>query len=258
MKITRILKKMSCIFFFLALVSASFLHAQTSRKPDVISLRDATKLEVLIQEVEENVIKYKKLSDPEGPLFSIRKTEIASIQYGNGETETFEAVLEVPSYYAPGAAKPPASRPSARAITPKAKFQEELQAATPERLRAFYKYYKSRSKNGMIMGIAGTAVGMIVAGIGTGILASATSANGGYNSYRDERRAITGASMMLGGFAGGATVGTIGFVKGGRNGSKATRVRRELVSRHEPITFQLNPGFNPANRAGFLTLSAKF
>jgi hypothetical protein len=257
MKITLLRKKMQLIFFFLALVSASFLHAQTSRKPDVISLRDATKLEVLIQEVEENVIKYKKLTDPEGPLFSIRKTEIASIQYGNGETETFEAVLEVPGYYAPGAAKP-TSRPSARAITPKAKFQEELQAATPERLRAFYKYYKSRSKNGMIMGIAGTAAGMIVAGIGTGILASATGPNGGYNSYRDERRAIAGASMMLGGFAGGATFGTIGFVKGGRNGSKATRVRRELVSRHEPITFQLNPGFNPANRAGFLTLSAKF
>ena len=251
-------KHLRVFLFFLMLTSANFIYAQTSRKPDVILLRDASKLEVVIQEVDDKVIKYKKTNDPDGPLFTIKKSEIASVQYGNGDTETFEAVLEVPNYYSPGAPRPPVSTSSASAMTPKARFQQELETATPDRLRAIYKYYKGRSKNGLIMGIAGTSAGVIVAAIGTGILASATGPYGTYNSYRDERRAVTGALMMFGGFAGGATLGTVGFVKGGRNGSKATRVRRELARRNEPITFRINPGFNPAYKAGFITLSAKF
>lgn len=254
-----ILKKRARQFFFiLMLLSANFIYAQTSRKPDVILLRDATKLEVVIQEVDDKVIKYKKVSDPEGPLFSVKKAEITSIQYGNGDTETFEAVLEVPNYYSPGASKPPVSAPSTTAVTPKATFQQELQTATPDRLRAFHKYYKDRSRVGKIMGFVGIPAGMLLAGIGTGIVAGAMDSNGNFNTYHDERRAITGAWMMVGGFAGAVTFGTVGFVKAGRNGSKATRVRRELIRRNEPITFRISPGFNPANGAGFLTLNAKF
>ena len=37
-------------------------NAQTSRKADVIRLRDESKLEVYIQEVDDQVVKYKKIS----------------------------------------------------------------------------------------------------------------------------------------------------------------------------------------------------
>ncbi|SKC19306.1 hypothetical protein [Dyadobacter psychrophilus] len=258
MRITTFWKKVRRAFFLLLLLANHFAQSQTPRKPDVITLRDATKLEVLIQEVDENVVKYKKLTDPEGPLFSVRKTEIASIKYGNGDVETFEAVLEVPGYYAPNAPKASAPAPSSTAVTPKARFQEELQAATPDRLRAVYKYYKGKSKGGMIMGIAGTSAGILVAAIGTGIVASATDANGNFKSYQDEKRAIRGAWMMIGGFAGAVTFGTVGFVKAGKNGSKATRVRRELVKRNEPITFRISPAFNPVNGYAHLALSLQF
>jgi len=259
MKITTLLRKISPVFLFFLLLTAHFAHAQTGRKPDIVTLRNASKLEVLILEVDENIIKYKKLSDPEGPLFTVRKSEIASIQYGNGEVETFEAVLEVPNYYGPAKSNnaPPQSAPpvvTGRTLT----FQEEIRTASPERLRAIYKYYKTRSKNGMTLGIVGTATGMLVAAIGTGIVASVTDNNGQLQSYQNERKAATGAFMMLGGFVGSVTCGTIGFVKGGKNGSKATRVKRELASRNEPLTFHLSPGFNPASKAGFLTLSMKF
>ena len=258
MKVTVFGKKIWSIFFLFLLLAAHFAQSQTPRKADVITLRDATKLEVLIQEVDDNVVKYKKLSDPDGPLFSVRKTEIASIKYGNGEVETFEAVLEVPGYYAPGAAKATTPAASSTAVTPKARFQEELQTATPDRLRAVYKYYKGKSKGGMVMGIAGTSAGVLVAAIGTGIVASATDANGNFKSYQDEKRAIRGAWMMIGGFAGAVTFGTVGFVKAGKNGSKATRVRRELVRRNEPITFQISPSFNPANGSAHLILNMRF
>lgn len=259
MKVTLLGKKICLIFFLFLLLAAHFAHSQTARKADVITLRDTTKLEVLIQEVDDAVVKYKKLTDPEGPLFSVRKSEIASINYGNGEVETFEAVMEVPGYYAPTAPKtsaPVAS--SSTAVSPKARFQEELRTATPDRLRAIYKYYKAKSKNGMILGIAGTSAGVILAAIGTGIVVSATDANGNYATYQDEKRAMRGAWMMIGGFAGGVTFGTVGFVKGGKNGSKATRVRRELTRRNEPITFRISPGFNPANRSGYLSMRMQF
>ncbi|MCF0054041.1 hypothetical protein LXM25_28465 [Dyadobacter sp. LJ53] len=259
MKITMSWKKIGSVFFLFLLLAVHFAQSQTPRKPDLITLRDATKLEVLIQEVDDNIVKYKKLNDPDGPLFSVRKTEIASIKYGNGDVETFEAVLEVPGYYSP--ATPKASTPiasSSKTISPKARFQEELRAATPDRLRAIYKYYKAKSKGGMIMGIAGTSAGVIIAAIGTGIVVSATDANGNYKSYQDEKRAMRGGWMMIGGFAGGVTFGTVGFVKGGKNGSKATRVRRELTRRNEPITLSLSPRFDPSNRSGHLALRMQF
>ncbi|KAA6439616.1 hypothetical protein FEM33_11395 [Dyadobacter flavalbus] len=82
------------LVFLIALVNFSFI--QTSRKPDIIVLKDNTKLEVLIQEVDENVVKYRKVSDPEGPVYSVRRTEIASIKYGNTETGTFDNAPENP------------------------------------------------------------------------------------------------------------------------------------------------------------------
>jgi hypothetical protein len=92
---TVILKtRLLSLLFLIALVNFSFI--QTSRKPDVIVMKDNTKLEVLIQEVDEHVVKYRKVSDPEGPVYSVRKTEIASIKYGNRETETFDNAVENP------------------------------------------------------------------------------------------------------------------------------------------------------------------
>jgi hypothetical protein len=256
--------KIQLLAMLMILCITGTLYAQTQRKPDVIVLRDDSKLEVLIQEVEENVVKYKKLTDPEGPLFSVKKSEIASIRYGNGEVETFEAVLEVPSYYTPSVpkqAEPPRQaerQHSTVPMKPSQKFAEDVRTASPDHLRTMYTFYKTRSKGGMIMGIAGTAVGVLVAGIGTGIVASAVDANGNYKSYQDEQRAIKGAWMMIGGFAGAATFGTVGFVKAGKNGSKASRIRRELIRRGEPLTFRIGPGFNPVHQVGYLTLSVRF
>ena len=234
--------------------------AQTSRKPDVIIMRNDSKLEVHIQEVDDNLVKYRKISDPEGPLFSVKKTEISSIRYGNGEVETFEATLEVPSYYSPDKPAQQAPQSATTTAVPKSgnKFLDEIRASTPDRLRATYKYYKSRSKAGMVMGIAGTSAGMIVAAIGTGILVGATDSYGTFATYQDEQRAKTGAIMMLGGFAGAVTFGTVGFVKAGKNGSKASRIKRELLRRNEPITFNFTPGFNPGSGAALLTMRVQF
>ncbi|WP_439558945.1 hypothetical protein [Dyadobacter sp.] len=247
-------------FQLLITICFLFLHAasaQTTRKPDIILMRDETKLEVLIQEVDDSVVKYKKVNDQEGPLFTIKKAEIASIHYGNGEVETFEATLEVPNYYAPSSAGP---RQTSAAVMPGGnKFQQELQTSSSEHLRGIYKYYRTKSKNGLAIGIAGTSVGLILMGVGTGIIANIqTDANGNFLTYADEQKAIRGASLIIGGFAGAATFGTVSFVKAGRNGSKAGKIRRELLQRGEPITFKFSPGFNAKTQIGFLTVNIEF
>ena len=114
------------VFLLVGLIGFSYAQTAPPRKPDVIIMRDNSKLEVIIQEVDENVVKYKKLTDPDGPIFSIRKTEIASIKYGNGEVEKFEAVLEVPGYYSPSQQNPPASQPAAPARVAKNKFEDQF------------------------------------------------------------------------------------------------------------------------------------
>lgn len=258
------LKNQLLAMFILLFVGQA--DAQTARKADVILLRDESKLEVYIQEVDDQVIKYKKPSDPDGPLFSIKKSDVASIRYGNGEEETFEAALEVQSYYSPEKQAPARSAKQSQVprkaatgpVKPSVQFAEDVRNSSPDHLRSMYGFYKSRSKTGMIMGIVGTTVGVVVAGIGTGIVASAIDANGYYKSYQDELRARRGAYMMLGGFAGAATFGTVGFIKAGKNGSKASRIRRELIRRGEPLTISFRPSVNPFQRAAGLTLALNF
>lgn len=259
-------KLKSQLLAMLMLLFVVHAYAQTTRKADVIKMRDESKLEVYIQEVDDQVVKYKKVSDPEGPLFSIKKSDIASIRYGNGEEETFEATLEVQNYYAPTkpapGARPEEQRPVRKVtsgpVKPSVQFSEDVRNSSPDHLRSMYRYYKTRSKGGMIMGIVGTSVGVIVAGIGTGIVASSVDDNGNFKSYQDELRARRGAYMMIGGFAGAVTFGTVGFVKAGKNGSKASRIRRELIRRGEPLTISIRPSFSPRQRAGSLTLALNF
>lgn len=65
---------------------------QTQESNDIIVLKNATRIDAIIVEVDDNVIRYRKASNPNGPLFSQRTSEIASVIYANGEVQTFSAV----------------------------------------------------------------------------------------------------------------------------------------------------------------------
>ncbi len=243
----------STLLFFL--LSSLVCNAQKIRKNDVIRLRDNTKLEVVVKEVRENEITYKKISDVDGPLFSLNRSKIAFIEYGNGEVQNFDVVIEVQDSSRFQKISPPVR---SQAPLPRNKFEEDVQKASSEKLQRFYKYHKSRSKDGMIMGVAGVAIGTIVAGIGTGMVLNSANSNPYYINYQDPQKASRGAWMIIGGFAGATTFGIAGFVKGAKNGSKASRIKRELNLRGESLTFNISPGFNATNKSGYLTLSMIF
>jgi len=57
---------------------------------DIIYKKDGSKEEAKIVLVGEKEIQYKKFNNPEGPVYTINKKEIALITYENGEYETIK------------------------------------------------------------------------------------------------------------------------------------------------------------------------
>jgi len=230
----------------------SICSGQTKRKPDIVVLKNNTKIEVTILEVEEFVIKYKKISDPSGPVFSVKKSEIASVLYGNGDVATFPETSTSEFFREESNVKPVERNPQPISGNT---FDETIFAQKPNQLRQSYQYYRSKSKKGLVSGIVWTVLGTISMGVGSALIANSGYNGYGYNYNNDEQ---TGAILVIAGLVGGATFGTIGFVKAGRNGSKATRIRRELMRRGEPLALKLRPGFNPATNSGYLSLKLTF
>lgn len=74
-----------CLFF--VVWAGGLIFAQ-----DIIVTKQSEKIEAKITDVEQDQIKYKKFSYQDGPTYTIKKSEIASIIYQNGDVETFANV----------------------------------------------------------------------------------------------------------------------------------------------------------------------
>lgn len=72
----------SCTIFF-------FSSAYTVSAQDKIITKDAQTINGTVVEVNPYDIKYKRTDNPEGPTFVLKKSEIATIIYGNGSIEVF-------------------------------------------------------------------------------------------------------------------------------------------------------------------------
>ena len=80
---------MKKLLLFILLLAAIDVHAQ-----DVIVKKDGSTIISKILEVGTDVIRYKKYSNPDGPIFSISKTDVISINYQNGEKDMFNQTNE--------------------------------------------------------------------------------------------------------------------------------------------------------------------
>ncbi|WP_080055500.1 porin family protein [Spirosoma aerolatum] len=64
-------------------------------KPDLLVQRDGTQLEVLVIEITDKEIVYKRFNNPKGPIFRVQKTNFNYLKYGtNGEIEQFTKVAQ--------------------------------------------------------------------------------------------------------------------------------------------------------------------
>ncbi|MFC2114004.1 hypothetical protein ACFLRI_01500 [Bacteroidota bacterium] len=81
---------MKTILFITLLSLGAIIHCfSQTREFDKIYRRDGREFEVILVEVGIEEVKYRKSTNPDGPLFILLKAEILFIEYRNGETESF-------------------------------------------------------------------------------------------------------------------------------------------------------------------------
>jgi hypothetical protein len=243
-----------CLFFLVIFACPG----QTARKHDVIILRDSTKLEVIIQEVNENTVKYKKITDTGGPVFSVSKSEIASILYGNGETEHFTAQSQV---YFDEAPVPPVT--SSKPYTGKALPFYNLPIRTVQewdsnQLRANYKFYLKKANTYKNVGSVGAFGGIILTGVGAILINSADKRSYGLHNGTFPEIEIAGVLFVTAGIGAGIPLTIIGFVKKKSYTKKALIVKDELRRRKQPLAVHWAPCFNPVNQSANLAVKISF
>ena len=74
--------KQKLIIFFFFLSSLCFSQ-------DVIITKKGEKISCKVLKVEQSQLDYKKISNLEGPTYSILKSNVASVTYKNGDVEVF-------------------------------------------------------------------------------------------------------------------------------------------------------------------------
>ena len=235
---------------FLLFVNLSI--AQNLRKFDLIIKRDSSKIEALITEVDNQAVKYKKYSDQEGPLFSILKSDISSIVYGNGEVENFDVKAEAYFDEVPAPVIPYQSQNPVRRYRTGA-----LEALDTEQLRMNYKFYLKKANSYKKLGLASSIGGGALMIIGVALMSnSTTNYYNGPNSGYD--RAVGGAMLFTTGLLAGIPLTIVGFVKKHSYNKKALLVQEELRRRKAPLVFHARPGFDFSTQSAHISLRLNF
>ena len=60
---------------------------------DVITLKNGEDIQAIVQEINEVDIKYKKFDNPNGPNYTLKKSEILMIRYANGSKDVFADIV---------------------------------------------------------------------------------------------------------------------------------------------------------------------
>jgi hypothetical protein len=60
-----------------------------SNARDVITLKNGTDINALVQKVGDIEIEYKRFDNPSGPNYTLKKSEILMIRYENGTKDIF-------------------------------------------------------------------------------------------------------------------------------------------------------------------------
>lgn len=70
------------------------MPGMSAKAQDVLVKKDGSTIIAKVLEVNPSDIKYKKVSNPNGPTYTIYKKELLAINYENGDKETFEVNID--------------------------------------------------------------------------------------------------------------------------------------------------------------------
>ena len=104
----------------LLLTTCTLFAAAQVRKPDMLYKKDKSIIEAVIVEVGDSEIQYRRFSNPQGPVYSIKKAEVSKIVYTNGETEELLTTVK------------PEKKSMAKQVAPE-KPQKEVVSKTKEK-----------------------------------------------------------------------------------------------------------------------------
>ena len=80
-------------FFVLLFLACSF----SSFSQDTIFYKNASNIVVIVKEVSQTEVQYKKMEMPDGPMYIISKNDMAKIVYKNGYTDVIKTVTVEPA-----------------------------------------------------------------------------------------------------------------------------------------------------------------
>ncbi|MCL2042033.1 MAG: hypothetical protein FWG84_08375 [Bacteroidales bacterium] len=81
---------------FFIFVASMLLSVAGAWAQDIITLRNGDDIEALVQEIGTDEVKYKKFENPNGPNYTLKKSEIFMIRYVNGSKDVFKDEAPVP------------------------------------------------------------------------------------------------------------------------------------------------------------------
>jgi hypothetical protein len=81
------------LLFFLFICSSNIIKAQ-----DTLSMRSGENILVKVIEVGTSEVKYKKIDNLNGPIFSILKSDLLIIKYENGTKDDFSSIKKIEEY----------------------------------------------------------------------------------------------------------------------------------------------------------------
>lgn len=139
---------------YLIVILSVLLAAVSARAQDIITTKDGRLIRANVTEVTPELVKYRNAANPDGPLYSINRSDVKTILYENGMLDNFDSpkagTAPVSSYISPeakanaeakekaeadakaAAAKEPAAEEKIYASP--AESQPEVRPATPEEL----------------------------------------------------------------------------------------------------------------------------
>ena len=116
------MKKSTLLLFWALCCGISAAVAQ-----DLIVRTDSTRIEARVTEVSPETVRYKRFSNPDGPIYVLPVAGIDYIRYANGETDRFRQ----PAAPAPAPDAPVAGAPAAPAPAPDAPVAAPAPAPAP-------------------------------------------------------------------------------------------------------------------------------
>jgi len=152
------------------LLSGLLLCVFSVSAQDVITMTDGSSIKAKVEEITDSAVKYRKHTNPAGPIYTISLDAVSKIVYSNGETDLFNAAAETPTAGpADTSADVEESQQSATQLQTQLNEAELLRMAEiAEFSDASLKHYKKAKTYKRIAWIGGgvlVAAGGIIAGV---------------------------------------------------------------------------------------------